>query len=208
MKTASVKTENISLKENLLADVTALDYDILPAETNGADVIIADCRELGKLVGSNREYAAIVLLYDGSVDEDEGLVLKAHEIILIPYTLNELELRLKLALIKHGNYGQELKQHGNTLVVAGMPIDFDNYEVAIDGVPLDLTFKEYELLKCLISRRGRVYTRVQLLSNVWGYDYFGGARTVDVHIRRLRAKLGRYESYIETIRNVGYRFKK
>lgn len=208
MKTASVKTQNISLKEKLFADLTTLGYGILPAKTDGADVILTDYQGLSELIEGGSADVAIVLLYDGSIDKDEGFLLKAHEILLIPYTINELELRLKLALIKQGNYIQELKRHGNTLAVDGMTIDFDNYEVIVDGTPLDLTFKEYELLKCLISHRGRVYTRDQLLSNVWGYDYYGGARTVDVHIRRLRAKLGRYESYIETIRNVGYRFKK
>ena len=72
---------------------------------------------------------------------------------------------------------------------------------------LDLTYKEFELLKCLAQHAGRVFTRAQLLQEVWGYDYFGGTRTVDVHVRRLRAKLGpEHEAMIGTVRNVGYRF--
>ena len=74
------------------------------------------------------------------------------------------------------------------------------------GRPLDLTFKEFELLRYLVANPGRVFTREQLLSDVWGYDYFGGTRTVDVHVRRLRFKLGERESVIGTVRNVGYRF--
>ena len=74
------------------------------------------------------------------------------------------------------------------------------------GRPLDLTFKEFELLRFLATHPSRVFTREQLLSEVWGYDYFGGTRTVDVHVRRLRAKLGDLESLIGTVRNVGYRF--
>ena len=75
------------------------------------------------------------------------------------------------------------------------------------GVPIDLAYKEFELLKYLVQHPGRVFTRAQLLQEVWGYDYYGGTRTVDVHVRRLRAKLGgEYEHLIGTVRNVGYRF--
>ncbi len=81
------------------------------------------------------------------------------------------------------------------------------YQAALDGDPLDLTYMEYELLRFFVEHRGRVWTREQLLSKVWGYDYFGGARTVDVHVRRLRAKLGEERAaWIVTVRSVGYRF--
>ena len=86
-------------------------------------------------------------------------------------------------------------------------IDENSYTAKIKGRSLDLTFKEFELLKYLAQHPGRVLTRAQLLHEIWGYDYFGGTRTVDVHIRRLRAKLGpEFESIIGTVRNVGYRF--
>ena len=81
------------------------------------------------------------------------------------------------------------------------------YQAALAGNPLDLTYMEYELLRFFVEHRGRVWTREQLLSKVWGYDYFGGARTVDVHVRRLRAKLGEERAgWIVTVRSVGYRF--
>lgn len=81
------------------------------------------------------------------------------------------------------------------------------YQASLAGDPLDLTYMEYELLRFFVEHRGRVWTREQLLSKVWGYDYFGGARTVDVHVRRLRAKLGEERaSWIVTVRSVGYRF--
>lgn len=81
------------------------------------------------------------------------------------------------------------------------------YQATLDGAPLDLTFMEYELLRFFVENRGRVWTREQLLSKVWGYDYFGGARTVDVHVRRLRAKFGEERvGWITTVRSVGYRF--
>jgi DNA-binding response OmpR family regulator len=86
-------------------------------------------------------------------------------------------------------------------------IDENSYTARIKGRALDLTFKEFELLKYLAQHPGRVFTRSQLLQEIWGYDYFGGTRTVDVHIRRLRSKLGpEFEAIIGTVRNVGYRF--
>jgi DNA-binding response OmpR family regulator len=86
-------------------------------------------------------------------------------------------------------------------------IDEAGYSAKLNGVQLDLTYTEFELLKYLAQHPGRVFSRQQLLSDVWGYDYYGGTRTVDVHVRRLRAKLGpEYESVIGTVRNVGYRF--
>jgi DNA-binding response OmpR family regulator len=86
-------------------------------------------------------------------------------------------------------------------------IDEDSYTAKIKGRSLDLTYKEFELLKYLAQHPGRVFSRSQLLQEIWGYDYFGGTRTVDVHIRRLRSKLGpEFESVIDTVRNVGYRF--
>lgn len=96
-----------------------------------------------------------------------------------------------------------------TLRVDELTINPNNYEVSLHGEPLELTYKEYELLKLLAMHQGRVFSRETLLNQIWGYDYFGGTRTVDVHIRRLRAKLGiKYGSLIQTVRNVGYRFKK
>jgi DNA-binding response OmpR family regulator len=92
------------------------------------------------------------------------------------------------------------------LRVGDLTINPDNYQVYLGGRPLDLTYKEFELLKFLAQRPGRVCDRDLLLREVWGYDYYGGTRTVDVHVRRLRAKLGpEQEALIETIRNVGYR---
>ena len=89
---------------------------------------------------------------------------------------------------------------------SGVVIDEASYSVKIHDRPLNLTFKEFELLRFLVTHPSRVFTREQLLSEVWGYDYFGGTRTVDVHVRRLRAKLGDMEQLIGTVRNVGYRF--
>ena len=95
----------------------------------------------------------------------------------------------------------------NGLKLDDLTMDFERYEVHIDGAPVDLTYKEFELLKFLATHPGRVFSREALLDKVWGYDYYGGTRTVDVHIRRLRSKIeigGR--AYLQTVRNVGYKF--
>lgn len=94
-----------------------------------------------------------------------------------------------------------------TISAGGLVVDEAGYSARLHGEALDLTYKEFELLKYLAQHPGRVFTRAQLLQEVWGYDYFGGTRTVDVHVRRLRGKLGpEHETLIGTVRNVGYRF--
>lgn len=97
--------------------------------------------------------------------------------------------------------------HEGLISAGGITIDEAAYAAVLEGQPLDLTYTEFELLKFLVQHPGRVFSREHLLSDVWGYDYYGGTRTVDVHIRRLRAKLGpEHEGLIGTVRNVGYRF--
>jgi DNA-binding response OmpR family regulator len=113
----------------------------------------------------------------------------------------ELDARIRLAIGRAQQFERSDKIHAS-----GVVIDEASYSAKVNGRPLDLTYKEFELLRFLAQHPGRVFTREQLLSEVWGYDYFGGTRTVDVHIRRLRAKLGDLESLIGTVRNVGYRF--
>ena len=103
-----------------------------------------------------------------------------------------------------------LQRHDSSTVLkcGELVMDLANYTVHIGGHPVELTFKEYELLRFLAVNRDRVFSREALLNNVWGYDFYGGARTVDVHIRRLRSKIeDRHLTFIETVRNVGYRFR-
>jgi DNA-binding response OmpR family regulator len=116
----------------------------------------------------------------------------------------EVEARLRLATGKPN----AATAAGPAVIRAGdLTVDPDTYAAKLKGTPLDLTYKEFELLRFLAQHPGRVFTREQLLREVWGYDYFGGTRTVDVHVRRLRAKLGsEYESMIGTVRQVGYKF--
>jgi DNA-binding response OmpR family regulator len=116
----------------------------------------------------------------------------------------EVEARLRLAV---GRLNSAAAVGSGVVRAAELTIDPDTYAAKLKGRPLDLTYKEFELLKFLAQHPGRVFTRDQLLREVWGYDYFGGTRTVDVHVRRLRAKLGsEYESMIGTVRQVGYKF--
>lgn len=117
----------------------------------------------------------------------------------------EVEARLRMATGRLSMAGAE--EAPDEIRSGDLSIDEATYTARLRGRALDLTFKEFELLKYLAQHPGRVFTRAQLLQEVWGYDYFGGTRTVDVHVRRLRAKLGpEYESLIGTVRNVGYRF--
>ena len=114
----------------------------------------------------------------------------------------EAELRVRLAMLRrrHGPV------QGAVIRLGPLALDLHTYRVTSAGRPLDLTFKEFELLRFLASHPGRVFTRPALLREVWGYDFYGGTRTVDVHVRRLRAKLGpEHEHLVETVRSVGYR---
>ena len=124
------------------------------------------------------------------------------DFILTPFRHQELEARLK-----HLFWSQGVDSRGEVLTHGDLILNLETYQAAVNGRPLDLTYMEYELLKFLVSHPGKVFSRETLLSRVWGYDYFGGARTVDVHVRRLRSKLGEeYAGLIQTIRSVGYSF--
>ena len=122
---------------------------------------------------------------------------------LTPFHPRELEARLRHMFTRNGGSAvrEDLIEHG------GLVLNLETYQATFNGRPLDLTYMEYGLLKFLAQNPGKVFTRETLLSRVWGYEYYGGARTVDVHIRRLRAKLGEeHANLIQTVRSVGYRF--
>jgi len=125
------------------------------------------------------------------------------EVCFLPCTAEEVGVRLGLAMAR--NTPEETQ---NNIVHGELVIDLDRYEVTLRGRKVDLAYKEYELLKYLASNPGRVFSRESLLRSVWEYDYFGGTRTVDVHIRRLRSKIDDVSNnFIETQWNVGYRFR-
>lgn len=172
-----------------------------------ADVILVDARS------RPTEGAAVVRKLRGDVEAPILVVLDAADIPEFDWTCgasdfvagdtarNELDARISRLAHPVSPDPVEVIRRG------GITINRERFEVRVHGEVLDLTFKEFELLEYLASRPGKVCSRRDLLTEVWGYEYFGGTRTVDVHIRRLRAKLGHEASeMIETVRNVGYRF--
>jgi DNA-binding response OmpR family regulator len=124
------------------------------------------------------------------------------DFVIYPALTEEFVARIKRAIWLRSGVESD-----NVLRAGDLQVDLGNYKVFVAGRPVDLTYKEYELLRFLATNRDKVFTREALLNRVWGYDFYGGARTVDVHIRRLRSKIeDRSHSFIETVRNVGYRF--
>lgn len=162
-------------------------------------------RSLCRLLETTGNTTPVIL-----ITTEGGLAAVNHEwgvtdVILDTSSPAEIEARIRLSV---GRQLIEVAASHNGEIRAGeLAIDENSYTAKLRGRTLDLTFKEFELLKFLAQHPGRVFSRDHLLQEVWGYDYFGGTRTVDVHIRRLRAKLGpENESLIGTVRNVGYRY--
>ncbi|MFD7118630.1 response regulator transcription factor [Streptomyces sp. NPDC059883] len=180
-------------------------------DTPGADVILIDgrrdlpqVRSLCQLLRSTGPGCPLILVVTegglAAVTADWGI----DDVLLDTAGPAEVEARLRLAMGR-----QQISTDDSPMEIRNgdLSVDEATYSAKLKGRVLDLTFKEFELLKYLAQHPGRVFTRAQLLQEVWGYDYFGGTRTVDVHVRRLRAKLGpEHESLIGTVRNVGYRF--
>ncbi|MGU3292734.1 winged helix-turn-helix transcriptional regulator [Williamsia sp. M5A3_1d] len=189
-----VPTEVSSLMEAGNADVAIVD-----ARTD-----LAAARGLCRLLGSTGSSVPVVaVLTEGglvAVNAEWGL-----DEFLLPGTgPAELDTRLRLLVMR--TRGVAAEESSGKVSLGELVIDEGTYTARLRGRPLDLTYKEFELLKYLAQNAGRVFTRAQLLQEVWGYDFFGGTRTVDVHVRRLRAKLGtEHESLIGTVRNVGYK---
>ena len=173
----------------------ALIVDAAGANSSAADLVRRVRKEpklqeapLLMIVGTGQT----ALLEQGDIDD----------FVTAPVSPELLEQRLRFLLRRLGRGTPQER-----VVLGALTMDFAKYEVTLHHEPLDLTYKEFELLKFLVTHPDRVYSREQLLNQVWGYDYLGGTRTVDVHIRRLRAKLGpRHSPLIDTIRHVGYKF--
>ena len=173
-----------------------------------ADVIFVDARfdlvgakSLSKILTTTGVEAPLVLIVtEGgltAVSTDWGI----DDVVLVGAGPAEIDARIRLAMGRRA-----ADQVSTRIQTSGITIDESSYSAKVHGKPLDLTYKEFQLLHFFATHPSRVFTREQLLSEVWGYDYFGGTRTVDVHVRRLRAKLGDLEQLIGTVRNVGYRF--
>jgi DNA-binding response OmpR family regulator len=193
---------------------------ILPAELTGlvdaptCDVVLLDGRHdlvhvrgLGRLIRTTGIEVPLVL-----VVTEGGLAVVAadwgfDDVVLDTAGPAEVEARLRLVTGRLAARRDGEPTEPNVIRTGEVVIDEATYTAKVGGKALDLTFKEFELLKFLAQHPGRVFSRQQLLQEVWGYDYFGGTRTVDVHVRRLRAKLGpEHDALIGTVRNVGYRF--
>ncbi|MDN5893791.1 MAG: response regulator transcription factor [Nocardioides sp.] len=193
---------------------------ILPAEgsalleASDVDLLLVDgrqelahARDLCRLIRTTGSEAPVLLIVtEGGlsvVSADWGM----DDVLLHTCGPAELEARIRLAIGRLAATRNPDDQEAHLIRSGDVVVDEATYTAKLSGRHLDLTFKEFELLKFIAQHPGRVFSRQQLLQEVWGYDYFGGTRTVDVHVRRLRAKLGpEHETLIGTVRNVGYRF--
>jgi len=215
-------TNSTGASADVLPALGLLQHDvrILPAEASVlVDAPITDCiiidarRELPtaksftKLITTTGVSTPLIIVTTegglSAINADWGIT----DVILDTAGPAEVDARIRIVIGKDA-ITQLAKNPSLKEIRSGdVVIDEDSYTAKIKGRTLDLTFKEFELLKYLAQHPGRVFSRSQLLQEIWGYDYFGGTRTVDVHIRRLRSKLGpEFESVIDTVRNVGYRF--
>ncbi|KJL49413.1 Phosphate regulon transcriptional regulatory protein PhoB [Microbacterium hydrocarbonoxydans] len=178
--------------------VNAPDYDIVIVD---ARTDLVGAKSLCRLLRAAGQDAPLLLVVtEGGMSAVSG-EWGIDDVLLATAGPAEIDARLRLALARH-----EEAAEPSRVQASGVTIDEQSYSAKLHGKPLDLTYKEFQLLHFLATHPSRVFTREQLLSEVWGYDYFGGTRTVDVHVRRLRAKLGDQEQIIGTVRNVGYRF--
>ena len=187
---------------SVLVDVPEVDCLLVDARRD-----LPNAKSFTKLISTTGVNCPIIVITTegglSAINADWGV----DDVILDTAGPAEVEARIRIAL---GNSAAELlaaNPNAQEIRSGDVVIDERTYTAKLKGRVLDLTFKEFELLKYLAQHPGRVFTRSQLLQEIWGYDYFGGTRTVDVHIRRLRSKLGpEFEAIIGTVRNVGYRF--
>ncbi len=187
---------------SILVDVPEVDCILLDARRD-----LPSAKALNKLLKSTGVDCPIITIATegalSAMNADWGF----DDVILDTAGPAEIEARVRIAVgrIEANNFAND--PSSREIRTGEVVIDENSYTAKIKGRSLDLTFKEFELIKFLAQHPGRVFTRAQLLQEIWGYDYFGGTRTVDVHIRRLRSKLGpEHEAIVGTVRNVGYRF--
>jgi DNA-binding response OmpR family regulator len=193
---------------------------VLPAEGSAlleapdVDLVLVDgrqdlahARDLTRLIRTTGADSPVLLIVTEGALSVVAIDWGFDDILLNTAAPAEVEARLRLAIARLTAQRAKNDPDAHVIRSGEVTVDDATYTAKLGGRPLDLTFKEFELLKYLAQHPGRVFTREQLLQEVWGYDYFGGTRTVDVHVRRLRAKLGpEHEQLIGTVRNVGYRF--
>jgi DNA-binding response OmpR family regulator len=222
MSTLLLLTSALQPSAEVLPGLALLGHQvkILPAEGSAlleapeSDLVLVDgrqdlagSRDLCRLIRTTGTDVPVIL-----VVTEGGLAVVSHDwgmddVVLHTCGPAELEARIRLAIGRLAAAREAADPDAHVIRSGEVVVDDATYTAKVGGRALDLTFKEFELLKFLAQHPGRVFSRQQLLQEVWGYDYFGGTRTVDVHVRRLRAKLGpENETLIGTVRNVGYRF--
>jgi len=204
--TALDGVQGLNLARTKVPDLILL--DVMLPEMSGLDV----CRELRRDAVTKSIPIIMLSARTEELDRVLGLEMGADDYVTKPFSPRELVARIKARLrsIRFEEVRKEEKPGEAQLDFGYLIIDEDRFDVYINGVKQDLTPKEFELLRFMARRPGKVYSREQLLDKVWGYDYTGDLRTVDVHIRHIRQKLGQMpggEHLIETVRGVGYRFK-
>ncbi|WP_353936040.1 response regulator transcription factor [Mitsuokella jalaludinii] len=179
--------------------------DIMLPEVDGLEV----CRRLKADPQTSGIPIIMLTAKAEEIDRVLGLELGADDYVVKPFSMRELLARVKAVLRRSAKDSQSEKGREETLKIGGLRLDFSSYQAWLHDEPIALTPKEYELLKLLVTNPGRAFTRDELLERIWGYEYYGDTRTVDVHIRHLRAKLKDDENIskaIETVRGIGYRF--
>lgn len=184
--------------EKVNEDIDVIILDVMMPYLSGLEV----CQR----IKSNSELSKIPIIFltakDSELDEIKGLEIGADDYITKPISINKLLARINAILRRTDSF------HGKKIIELGeISLDIDNYEVIIDNSRQKLPRKEFEILLYLVNNRGKIVRREKLLENVWGNDIYVGHRTIDVHIRRIREKLGKYSDLIETIKGVGYRFR-
>jgi DNA-binding response OmpR family regulator len=188
-----------SPEDDRLKDVGSLSADLVVIAVDGA-APGSEMRNLPQRLKEKTRLPVVTLLSNESLDVLDSAV-DVDDFVMEPWDTNEVTTRIRRILYRKPDAdNKDLIRCGDVM------IDLAKCEVAFRGRLVDLTFKEYELLRFLVNNKGRVFSREALLNSVWGYDYYGGDRTVDVHIRRLRSKLDESDC-IETLRNIGYRFR-
>jgi len=198
--TSSSSLEGLEIIEKDRPNLVLLDW-MLP-HMSGIDL-------LNKIRQDNSyDDMAVIMLTAKNMEEDklDGLTIGADDYVTKPFSVKELSARVKNILKRYRKKDQGDNLNTSLLNVGILSLYLDKHEVYLGDRAVDLTVKEYEILKLLLENRGRVVSREYILEKIWGYDYFGETRTVDVHIRYLRKKLGE-ENYIETIRGRGYKVR-
>ncbi|MFQ9933932.1 MAG: response regulator transcription factor [Lachnospiraceae bacterium] len=174
--------------------------DVMMPELDG----FSTCKELKKI----KDVPVIMLSARGEeYDKIHGFELGIDDYVVKPFSPKELMMRMNVVMSRRGNQNSLKGDEHEIYKTGGLVVDFTSRIVTVDGEKVDMTPKEYDLLFYMIKNRGIALTREKLITDVWGYDYYGDDRTLDTHIKLLRSSLGEYRKYLVTLRGVGYRFE-